>query len=211
MTGYEQDPPEPTYSIVNGRDLSRYPDLDLEEDRKAAARELKSARVMMTKSRDSVDDVQGYLAIEAMISGYRFEELVAPFPRGHECAAIRERKNALARIVVRLYAARVQIRTLASATGLNDQQIIRLIKRGLALATPRPCRSHDRFLIDCPACQRNFLTEDLPVLLEVGRYPSHWARLTAPEATKPLDLSAERLRRESLRNAGVLELLLGQM
>jgi hypothetical protein len=107
--------------------------------------------------------------------GYELDDLLAVVRRGTPPSHAIPKLDVLARVVADLRRAGVALAVIGEAIGLERRVVARLEKRDAANVARvehedralreerrRPCRRHDVFRSDCPACLRNAPEEGLP-------------------------------------------------
>jgi hypothetical protein len=168
-------------SVRERRDIVRYqghdynPDhnfdqsLDFEQHRAAAEREHRItasdirayARELKTRHRRMMNSEALRLWLEAEITsaGFTFDDVLATVKRGRLSVAERPLYDALAAGVARLRQKGATLEAIGGVIGKGPETVARLGARGDELLNPpepeqnhKPCRRHEQFKLDCPAC-----------------------------------------------------------
>jgi hypothetical protein len=162
--------------VVEGRDIARSFDLDLEgeraeQERTRRAEERESLRAAAEAKargrwRPRAQAIRLFLEGGVNLYGFTLEEALSAVRRGGPVTnADRRRYDVLA---CEVYALRsrsrpwfaITLRDIGAVLGKGPQTISNLEARGRELSTPKPppppvaCRMHESFMQDCPACLR---------------------------------------------------------
>lgn len=176
-------------SIRDGRDLDRYHDprdqVDLESERRVERAQETAARRRMqerpTSYRVDATAARALLEGAAADTGHSLGELVGVLQRGRLAAERRPLYNRLAELVVDLRDRGFTLEVIGEAIGKDKKAALRLEEHARRpapepeLAEPKPCRRHDIWKPDCPACGRNApdrLPAEQPTGVVVGNMSS---------------------------------------